>query len=251
MRKQFDLPDGPANYAWGFDCVPEENSLILQFGSRQFELPALTPVHQCAKDLLSEEIVEQFGAEFPIRFNFLDTMDGGNLSLQVHPLRSYIREHFGLAYMQDESYYLVDAGPDATVSLGLREGIDANAMAADLRAAQAASGPFPAEQYFNVWPARKHSHFPIPAGTVHCKTAFEYGPGMYGPLPEMRRLEAIRPRLRGPNCSGPDPVYGIAMVFRSKLGGSRDQRDSVPSSLLSTLTRSCLWPIHSAPRSIG
>ena len=168
MRRQFDLPEGPANYAWGFDCVPEENSLILQFGSRQFELPALTLVHQCAEALLGDEIVKQFGAEFPIRFDFLDTVDGGNLSLQVHPLRSYIQEHFGLAYTQDESYYLLDAGPDATVYLGLREGIDANAMAADLRAAQASGPPFPAEQYVNIWPARKHSHFSIPAGTVHC-----------------------------------------------------------------------------------
>ena len=41
--------------------------------------------------------------------------------------------------------------------------------------------------------------------------AFEYGSGMFGPLPEMRRLDAIRPSLRNPNCSGPDPVYGIAM----------------------------------------
>ena len=41
--------------------------------------------------------------------------------------------------------------------------------------------------------------------------AFEYGAGMFGPLPEMRRLDAIRPSLRDPACSGPDPVYGIAM----------------------------------------
>lgn len=41
--------------------------------------------------------------------------------------------------------------------------------------------------------------------------AFEYGPGVFGPQPEMRRLDAIRPSLLDPNCSGPDPVYGIAM----------------------------------------
>jgi glucose-6-phosphate isomerase len=41
--------------------------------------------------------------------------------------------------------------------------------------------------------------------------AFEYGPGVFGPEPEMRRLDAIRPSLRDPRCSGPDPVYGIAM----------------------------------------
>lgn len=41
--------------------------------------------------------------------------------------------------------------------------------------------------------------------------AFEYGPDVFGPRPEMRRLDAIRPSLRDPECSGPDPVYGIAM----------------------------------------
>jgi mannose-6-phosphate isomerase class I len=95
-------------------------------------------------------------------------MEGGNLSLQVHPLRSYIQEQFGMSYTQDESYYLLDAGPDATVYLGLREGIDPAGMAADLKAAQTGGPAFPAEKYVNVWPAHKHAHFLIPAGTVHC-----------------------------------------------------------------------------------
>jgi mannose-6-phosphate isomerase class I len=168
MRERFDLPDGPPNYAWCFDCVPEENSLILRFGTREFELPALTLVHQQPQNLLGSAIVNEFGAEFPIRFDFLDTMEGGNLSLQVHPLRSYIQEQFGIPYTQDESYYLLDAAPDATVYLGLREGVDRDAMANDLRAAQEDGRTFEAEQYVNVWPARKHAHFLIPAGTIHC-----------------------------------------------------------------------------------
>lgn len=46
---------------------------------------------------------------------------------------------------------------------------------------------------------------------------FEYGPGVLGPEPEMRRLDAIRGSLMDPNCAGPDPVYGIAMdVSRSE-----------------------------------
>ena len=168
MRSHFDLPDGPANYAWCFDCVPEENSLVLRFGAREFELPALTLVHHQAQSLLGYRIVEQFGAEFPIRFDFLDTMGGGNLSLQVHPLRSYIKDLFGQSYTQDESYYMLDAGPDATVYLGLREGINKEDMVADLRAAQAVGAAFPADKYVNVWPASKHGHFLIPAGTIHC-----------------------------------------------------------------------------------
>ena len=168
MRHTFDLPEGPKNYAWCFDCVPEENSLILRFGRREFELPALTLVHQQPENLLGGQILNLFGAEFPIRFDFLDTMEGGNLSLQVHPLRSYIKQQFAMPYTQDESYYLLDAAPDATVYLGLREGVDRSAMAADLREAQSGGKPFPAEQYVNIWPARKHSHFLIPAGTIHC-----------------------------------------------------------------------------------
>jgi glucose-6-phosphate isomerase len=40
---------------------------------------------------------------------------------------------------------------------------------------------------------------------------FHYGPGVFGPEPEYRRLEAIRQSLLDPVCMGPDPVYGIAM----------------------------------------
>lgn len=136
MRRHFDLPADPPNFAWCFDCVPEENSLRMQFGSHIVVTPALTLVHEHAEKLLGRDILKRFGAEFPIRFDFLDTVEGGNLSLQVHPLRAYIAEHFNMPYTQDESYYLLDAGPDAAVYLGLKPGIDATKMASDLKAAQ-------------------------------------------------------------------------------------------------------------------
>lgn len=41
--------------------------------------------------------------------------------------------------------------------------------------------------------------------------SFNYGPGVIGPPAEFRSLNAIRKTLLDPNCSGPDPVYGIAM----------------------------------------
>lgn len=40
---------------------------------------------------------------------------------------------------------------------------------------------------------------------------FSYGPGVFGPEVEMRTLGSIRTSLRNPDCSGPDPVYSIAM----------------------------------------
>lgn len=45
MREVCELPDGPPNYAWCFDCVPEENSLLLEFaGGTRVEIPSLNLV---------------------------------------------------------------------------------------------------------------------------------------------------------------------------------------------------------------
>ncbi len=161
-------PDGAPNHAWCFDCVPEENSLLLGFGDVRVEVPSLDLVLAHPIELLGEGIVARFGAEFPIRFDFLDTVGGGNLSLQVHPLTAYIRKHFGMDYTQDESYYMLDAEEGACVYLGLKEGIDREAMLRDLERAQDGDFDFPAEEFVNRFPARKHDHFLIPAGTVHC-----------------------------------------------------------------------------------
>ncbi|GAC1442904.1 MAG: class I mannose-6-phosphate isomerase [Mycobacteriales bacterium] len=171
MREVCDLAPEPDNFGWCFDCVPEENSLLLGFGEEVLELPALDLVLHRPVQLLGARVRERFGDEFPIRFDFLDTMGGGNLSLQVHPLTEHIRAEFGWGYTQDESYYLLDAEPGGHVYLGLRTDVDADEMFADLHAAQDGGPPFPAGQYVNVLPARKHDHFLIPAGTVHCAGA--------------------------------------------------------------------------------
>jgi hypothetical protein len=154
MKEVCDLPRERPNYAWCFDCVPEENSLLLGFGPTLVELPALDLVFRHPRELLGDAVHARFGDEFPIRFDFLDTMGGGNLSLQVHPLTEYIQDRFGMHYTQDESYYLLDAGEGASVYLGLKEGIDRSAMVRDLRRAQQGGFRFPDELYVNRWPAK-------------------------------------------------------------------------------------------------
>jgi hypothetical protein len=168
MEKVCGLPPGMPNYAWCFDCVPEENSLLLSFGGTCIEIPAMNLTLLYPRELLGEAVFSRFGAEFPIRFDFLDTMGGGNLSLQVHPKTQFIREHFGMQYTQDESYYLLDAGDDASVYLGLKTDTDRKAMIRELKTAQDDRVSFGAETYVNRFPAKKHDHFLIPAGTIHC-----------------------------------------------------------------------------------
>ncbi|MGL6149746.1 MAG: class I mannose-6-phosphate isomerase [Aeromonas sobria] len=171
MKQVCDLDPAPANYAWCFDCVPEENSLYLRFGSVRVEIPSQNLVLCEPRPLLGERVHARFGAEFPIRFDFLDTVEGQHLSLQVHPLTEYIQQEFGMHYTQDESYYMLDAAPDACVYLGTRNGTVVQEMLTELAAAQRGEKPFDDERFINRFPARKHDHFLIPAGTVHCSGA--------------------------------------------------------------------------------
>lgn len=168
MKEVCDLDRNIDNFGWCFDCVPEENSLLLEVNGTIFEMPSFNLVLLKTTELLGEPVEARFGKDFPIRFDFLDTFGGGNLSLQVHPTTQYIREKFGMHYTQDESYYLLDAGENATVYIGLKTGIDKGEMIEDLRSAQRGEQSFDAEKYVNKMPARKHDHFLIPGGTIHC-----------------------------------------------------------------------------------
>ncbi|WEF27451.1 class I mannose-6-phosphate isomerase [Klebsiella aerogenes] len=168
MKQQFDLDPTAPNYAWCFDCVPEENSLLLRFGNVRIEIPSQDLVLLYPRALLGEKVHARFGAEFPIRFDFLDTIGGQNLSFQVHPLTEYIQQQFGMHYTQDESYYILEAEPDAVVYLGTKTGIEPQAMLDDLRAAGRGEKAFNDARFVNSIPAQKHDHFLIPAGTVHC-----------------------------------------------------------------------------------
>lgn len=168
MKEVCNLDKNEKNYAWSFDGVPEENSIYMQYGDVTVESPAMNLTLYQPRELIGEKNFARFGAEFPIRFDFLDTMEGQNLSLQVHPDTDYIRNKFGMPYTQDESYYILDAKEGAGVYLGLKESIDKEQMISDLEEAQHGNVKFDVDKYINFFPAKKHDQYLIPAGTVHC-----------------------------------------------------------------------------------
>ena len=171
MKEVCDLDRSRKNYAWSFDGVPEENALRFSFGGIIINSPAMNLVKYQPRELLGGKTFSRFGAEYPIRFDFLDTIGGQNLSLQVHPTTEYIRSKFGMPYTQDESYYILDAEEGGGVYLGVKEGIDPEEMIRDLKEAQQGLHRFHDEKYINRFPAKKHDHFLIPAGTIHCSSA--------------------------------------------------------------------------------
>ncbi|MCP1225948.1 mannose-6-phosphate isomerase [Sebaldella sp. S0638] len=168
MKEVCGLDKSQEQYAWCFDGVPEENSLKLKYGNVVVEIPSIDLVFYKPVELLGDKVHARFGTEFPIRFDFLDTMGGGNLSLQVHPLTEYIQAKFGMHYTQDESYYMLDSGDDGSVYLGTKTGVKPEELIEEFRKAQRGEGAFPDEKYINKFPAKKHDHFLIPAGTIHC-----------------------------------------------------------------------------------
>ncbi len=168
MKEFCDLEREKPNYAWCFDCVPEENSLLLKFGEIIVEIPSINVVLKNPVNLLGDKVHARFGAEFPIRFDFLDTIDGQNLSLQVHPITEYIQNTFGMHYTQDESYYILDAQENANVYLGVKNGVSKEELIQDLKLAEKGEKTFDDDKFINKFEAKKHDHFLIPAGTIHC-----------------------------------------------------------------------------------
>jgi len=157
------------NTAWGYNCLFPENEVNLTFGKTTINVPGYTLCQKYAKQLIGEKGYARFGADYPIRFDFLDTMGGGYLSLQVHPDTKYYQENFGMPFTQDESYYFLDCEPkDTYMYLGLTDSCNREDMERDLKLANDGKIVFPAEKYSNKIAVKKHEHYHIPAGTVHC-----------------------------------------------------------------------------------
>jgi mannose-6-phosphate isomerase class I len=154
------------NYAWSFEMIVPENGILLESRQRMLEVSFDWLMYRHAPEVLGN-CHHRFGNEFPIRFDFLDTFAGGNLSIQCHPQERYIRQQFGENFTQQESYYILDAGENAMVNLGFREDINPDSFREALEQSALHKTPVNIPEFIQQHPSRKHDLFLIPDGTVH------------------------------------------------------------------------------------
>ncbi len=155
------------NYAWSFELISPENGIALESGGALLEASFDFLMFHAHRAVLGRH-AGRFGFEFPIRYDFLDTFGGGNLSLQCHPRADYIHRNFGEPITQDETYYILDCKGGARVYLGFREGVDAGAFRRELERSEREGKPVDVERHVNTVEAHVHDLFLIPAGTIHC-----------------------------------------------------------------------------------
>jgi len=156
------------NTALGYELIaPEAGVLVGTDWGPKVEVPLQLMVALHPVAVLGEHVHALFGTSFPIRFDYLDTFGGGNLSVHCHPKEQYMRDVFGWPYTQHESYYMMVGARDHEVFLGLRQDADVGTFYQEAQAAYHDGAALEIASYVQSFPATPHSLFLVPAGTPH------------------------------------------------------------------------------------
>jgi len=166
-QRELGFSPEESNTALGYELIAPESGVLIGDPSRYVEVPFQLIVAQHPVEVLGQAVQARFGDSFPIRFDYLDTVDGGSLSVHCHPQPDYMRDVFGWPYAQHESYYVMVGGPEGKIFLGLRDDLDVQNFRREATLAEHRGLPFDIEQHVQTFPAQPHQLYLVPAGTPH------------------------------------------------------------------------------------
>ena len=166
-QRELGMNPEARNTALGYELIAPESGILVGGPETWVEIPFQLLVANHPQQVLGEQVHESFGTSFPVRFDYLDTVGGGNLSVHCHPQERYMKEVFGWPYTQHETYYLMVGGKNRKVFLGLRGDVDVELFEKEAEQAHRHATPFDIERHVQVFPAEPHALFLIPAGTPH------------------------------------------------------------------------------------
>lgn len=162
--------------------------------------------------------------EFPLRMNFLDTIDGGYLPLQCHPSLAYIRTNFGEKFTQDQTFYIIQTKGNSFLYLGFRENLQSEEFH---RMLTSTKSNINVEQYLQYVPTNAHEFYLIPNETIYA-----IGPGQVileiSTSPSIYSFEFFNWSRRDSNSSLSNIEHGMKNI---KIDRRVDQLHSQPQSL--------------------
>jgi hypothetical protein len=163
----WDNPDGVKSeeeFYWYFNCIPEENSVLFKFGNILFESPVINAIYLYPKALLGNTVYHLFGAELPIRMNFIDNLDNGkdDFTLTVYPDTEETREQYGCNYITENSYYAMAVDNNASIHVDVKNRLNKKELKKIFSNKNLALNEF-----FNELPLKQHDQIDIAAGIPH------------------------------------------------------------------------------------
>ena len=105
--------------ALGYEFIAPESAVKITNDRSEMAIPVSVLLCFDSEGFVGSKVAQYFKGDFPIRFDYLDTYMGENLSTHVHPGADQMKEDFGVPFGQEESYYVLATSTDSVIYLGL------------------------------------------------------------------------------------------------------------------------------------
>jgi len=171
LRMHTKNEDAFQNIAGSYEMVSTKNNVIFTYKDFHVEIPFDLFVSLDPLKMLGRKVIESYGKEIPFCIYLTDTINGGDLSCQVHPTKEYNKAILGSDYLMEEMYYVVKSEDLASINLGFVENCDLNEFRARIRDSEISKTQVDLKKYIKNWKTKQGSVFHIPPGSIHniCK----------------------------------------------------------------------------------